>query len=60
MATARTVGGITVVVIGLVLANINTTDSICTHLFNGSASKDMDRLDGHATRPTARAVPLIG
>jgi len=41
-------------------ANINTTDSIYTHLFNGSASDDMDRLDTFAARPAAQAVPRIG
>lgn len=32
-------------------ANINTTDSIYTHLFNGTHDEDMDRLD---------AVALLG
>jgi integrase len=41
-------------------ANINTTDSIYTHLFNGSATEDMDRLDTLAARPAVQAVPRIG
>ncbi|QEO08804.1 tyrosine-type recombinase/integrase [Protaetiibacter larvae] len=41
-------------------ANINTTDSIYTHLFNGSAVADMDRLDALATAPPAAPVPRIG
>ena len=41
-------------------ANINTTDSIYTHLFNGSAAEDMDRLDSLAARPAAVKVPRIG
>ncbi|MBT2475991.1 tyrosine-type recombinase/integrase, partial [Microbacterium sp. ISL-103] len=31
-------------------ANINTTDSIYTHLFNGTHDEDMDRLDAAALR----------
>lgn len=30
-------------------ANINTTDSIYTHLFNGTHDEDMDRLDAAAS-----------
>jgi integrase len=41
-------------------ANINTTDSIYTHLFNGSASEDMDRLDVLATAPAVAPVARIG
>ncbi len=41
-------------------ANINTTDSIYTHLFNGSATEDMDRLDSLAARPAAVPIPRIG
>lgn len=41
-------------------ANINTTDSIYTHLFNGSAAADMDRLDALATAPAAAPVARIG
>lgn len=40
-------------------ANNNTTDSIYTHLFNGSATEDMDRLDSLAARPAAPALPRI-
>ena len=32
-------------------ANINTTDSIYTHLFNGNHDADMDKLDALAQRP---------
>ncbi|GAA2568899.1 tyrosine-type recombinase/integrase [Microbacterium binotii] len=38
-------------------ANINTTDSIYTHLFNGSHDEDMDRLDA-AARSGASITPL--
>lgn len=38
-------------------ANINTTDSIYTHLFNGSHDDDMDRLDATA-RPVAELSPV--
>ncbi len=38
-------------------ANINTTDSIYTHLFNGSHDEDMDRLDAAAQRGSER-LPL--
>ncbi|MDH6181633.1 hypothetical protein M2152_001815 [Microbacteriaceae bacterium SG_E_30_P1] len=41
-------------------ANINTTDSIYSHLFNGSATADMDRLDNLAARPAAAAIPRVG
>lgn len=41
-------------------ANINTTDSIYTHLFNGSATEDMDRLDTLAARPAAKPIARIG
>lgn len=41
-------------------ANINTTDSIYTHLFDGSATEDMDRLDSLAARPAAAQIPRIG
>lgn len=40
--------------------DISTTDSIYTHLFNGSAAADMDRLDALATAPAAAPVPRIG
>lgn len=36
--------------------NINTTDTIYTHLFNGSAEADMDRLDALAASPAATPV----
>lgn len=38
-------------------ANINTTDSIYTHLFNGSHDDDMDRLDA-AARPAPELSPV--
>lgn len=38
-------------------ANINTTDSIYTHLFNGSHDEDMDRLDAAAER-SSEVLPL--
>ncbi|MDO7881197.1 tyrosine-type recombinase/integrase [Salinibacterium soli] len=41
-------------------ANINTTDSIYTQLFNGSSTEDMDRLDSLAARPPAVPIPRIG
>ena len=41
-------------------ANINTTDSIYTHLFNGSATEDMDRLDSLAARPAPSRIARIG
>ncbi|PZQ89164.1 MAG: hypothetical protein DI534_10460 [Leifsonia xyli] len=40
-------------------ANINTTDSIYTHLFNGSATEDIDRLDSLASRPAPASIPRI-
>jgi integrase len=36
-------------------ANINTTDSIDTHLFNGSHDDDMERLDAAAERSSGVA-----
>ena len=41
-------------------ANINTTDTIYTHLFNGSATEDMERLDSLAVRPAAAPIARIG
>lgn len=41
-------------------ANINTTDSIYTHLFNGSAVEDMDKLDALAGAPPAVPLARIG
>lgn len=41
-------------------ANINTTDSIYTSLFNGSHDDDMDRLDTLAMTPATRAIAHIG
>lgn len=41
-------------------ANINTTDSIYTHLFNGAATEDMDKLDPLAARPAAQQIARIG
>lgn len=41
-------------------ANINTTDSIYTHLFNGSAVEDMDKLDAFASAPAAVPIARIG
>lgn len=41
-------------------ANINTTDSIYTHLFNGSAVEDMDKLDALASAPAAVPIARIG
>lgn len=42
-------------------ANINTTDSIYTHLFNGSHDEDMDRLDVFSsTGVLAPALRTIG
>lgn len=36
-------------------ANINTTDSIYTHLFNGPHDEDMDRLDAVAQQDPSMA-----
>ncbi len=38
-------------------ANINTTDSIYTHLFNGTHDEDMDRLDA-AAQQSSTVAPL--
>lgn len=38
-------------------ANINTTDSIYTHRFNGSHDEDMDRLDAAALH-SSTVAPL--
>ena len=38
-------------------ANINTTDSIYTHLFNGDHASDMDKLD--ALRSTAQSAIAV-
>jgi integrase len=38
-------------------ANINTTDSIYTHLFNGDHARDMDKLD--ALRSTKQPTTVV-
>ncbi|QNE45878.1 tyrosine-type recombinase/integrase [Glaciihabitans sp. INWT7] len=40
-------------------ANINTTDSIYTHLFNGDHDSDMDKLGAVSSRPATGGVRLI-
>ncbi|MBG6056154.1 integrase [Salinibacterium sp. CAN_S4] len=41
-------------------ANINTTDTIYTHLFTGTHEDDMDNLDSLAARPAAIPIARIG